>query len=321
MKKQIDLFPDVADALGIDSVSIVEKDFYIIELLKMIKDAAYHSHQLVFSGGTALSKSGIALNRMSEDVDIKMVPNVQFSSKSREQRKKIRRELIGSIIKKIESLDFFKINLENAIKRDEYRYYEVEIQYPQKHQQAPCLRPFIKLEFIETELLEPPENRNISSLVTQLTDQGDVIESLPCATNESTHVEKLISIMRRTASLNRGYDRLDDKSLVRHIYDNYCIVTHQPPDYQKLSIFMYNCIQQDIARYSNQYPEFCEFPLKELQLGLDRLRDDPIHEQRYLKFALPMVFSKNKITWKNAYATFHTTASILLNILNEKYYN
>ncbi len=30
------LFPDVADALGIESVAIVEKDYYIVELLRLL---------------------------------------------------------------------------------------------------------------------------------------------------------------------------------------------------------------------------------------------------------------------------------------------
>lgn len=35
------LFPDVADALGIESVAIVEKDYYIVELLRLIQPPAF----------------------------------------------------------------------------------------------------------------------------------------------------------------------------------------------------------------------------------------------------------------------------------------
>ncbi|EOG6956861.1 nucleotidyl transferase AbiEii/AbiGii toxin family protein, partial [Yersinia ruckeri] len=47
------LFPDVADALGIESVAIVEKDYYIVELLRLLQPLAFDTHQLVFAGGTA----------------------------------------------------------------------------------------------------------------------------------------------------------------------------------------------------------------------------------------------------------------------------
>lgn len=43
-------------------------------------EEVFDTHQLVFAGGTALAKSGVILNRMSEDVDIKLVPNAGFRS-------------------------------------------------------------------------------------------------------------------------------------------------------------------------------------------------------------------------------------------------
>lgn len=58
MADLIKLFPDVADALGIESVAIVEKDYYIVELLRLLQPLAFDTHQLVFAGGTALSKAG-----------------------------------------------------------------------------------------------------------------------------------------------------------------------------------------------------------------------------------------------------------------------
>lgn len=90
MDDLIKLFPDVADALGIESVAIVEKEYYIVELLRLLQSLVFDTHQLVFAGGTALSKSGISLKRISEDVDIKMVPVSGFTQKySRNQRKNI----------------------------------------------------------------------------------------------------------------------------------------------------------------------------------------------------------------------------------------
>ncbi|HCP2183955.1 TPA: nucleotidyl transferase AbiEii/AbiGii toxin family protein, partial [Escherichia coli] len=50
------LFSEVADALGIESVAIVEKDHYIVELLQLLKPLVFDTHQLVFAGGTALAK-------------------------------------------------------------------------------------------------------------------------------------------------------------------------------------------------------------------------------------------------------------------------
>lgn len=45
------LFPDVADALGIESVAIVEKDHYIVELLRLLQPLAFDKrYECSFNG-------------------------------------------------------------------------------------------------------------------------------------------------------------------------------------------------------------------------------------------------------------------------------
>lgn len=169
------LFSDVADALGIESVAIVEKDHYIVELLSLLKPLAFDTHQLVFAGGTALAKSGVALNRMSEDVDIKLVPTADFQALSRSRRKSIRKEIVQTISSAITATGVFSFDdTHPKVTRDEYRYSDIPVRYPQRVAQAPCLRPFIRLELMEAELLEVPESRDIHSLVTSLTGKASV---------------------------------------------------------------------------------------------------------------------------------------------------
>ena len=72
-------FAETADATGIGAISIVEKDYYVIELLRVLQPLRFDFHQLIFSGGTALAKSGIDLNRMSEDANINLVPSFQLT--------------------------------------------------------------------------------------------------------------------------------------------------------------------------------------------------------------------------------------------------
>ncbi|MCL2892833.1 nucleotidyl transferase AbiEii/AbiGii toxin family protein [Brenneria tiliae] len=310
MDNLIKLFPDVADALGIDSVAIVEKDYYIVELLRLLQPLAFNTHQLVFSGGTALSKAGISLNRMSEDVDIKLVPVAGFSQQySRGQRKNIRKGIIQIIIETITASGMFSMDEEYPkVTLDEYRYNEIPVCYPQEYAQVPCLRPFIKLELMETDLLEAAENRDISSLIMDLTKKGEIVRTFPCATIASTQAEKLISMMRRTAASTRDLKRAEDESLVRHIYDNFCIVREKGANVPVLKRFVQECIEQDIERYGNQYPEFCESPIEELKMGLEELASNSVYEVRYQQFVTPMVFGGTQISWKEAYACFRQTA-------------
>ena len=310
------LFPDVADTLGIESVAIVEKDYYIVELLRLLRPLVFESHQLVFAGGTALSKAGISLNRMSEDVDIKLVPVTGFLQRySRNKRKNIRKNIIQVITDLIDSSGIFQLDESDLkVTRDEHRYNEIPVRYPQVYAQAPCLRPFIRLELMETDLLEAPENRDISSLITNLTQQGEIINAFPCATITSTQAEKLISIMRRTAAAVRSPERSVDESLVRHIYDNYCIVREIEADFPLLKRFIRECISQDIERYGNQYPEFSKSPVTELKMGLEELVNNPIYKARYEQFVTPMVFSGAPVSWEDAYGCFKHT---VLNVFDE----
>ena len=244
MPELTSLFPDVADALDIESVAIVEKDYFVVDLLRLLKEIKPETHTLVFAGGTALSKAGISLNRMSEDIDIKLVPTENFMQNGRDKRRKIRKEIVQIITDVIHNSDIFSLYNENArITRDEYRYNEISVRYPQTFAQVPCLRPFIKLELMESTLLEHPESRDIYSLVTELTGKGTPVTAFPCATILSTQAEKLISMMRRTAAHLRNPEQQDDEFLVRHIYDNYCIVREKGVNVPVLKNFVQICIQ------------------------------------------------------------------------------
>lgn len=252
MPELTSLFPDVADALDIESVAIVEKDYFVVDLLRLLKEIKPETHTLVFAGGTALSKAGISLNRMSEDIDIKLVPTENFMQNGRDKRRKIRKEIVQIITDVIHNSDIFSLDNENArITRDEYRYNEISVRYPQTFAQVPCLRPFIKLELMESTLLEHPESRDIYSLVTELTGKGTPITAFPCATILSTQAEKLISMMRRTAAHLRNPEQQDDEFLVRHIYDNYCIVREKGVNVPVLKNFVQICIHAMVTSTHN----------------------------------------------------------------------
>lgn len=251
MPELTSLFPDVADALDIESVAIVEKDYFVVDLLRLLKEIKPET-SLVFAGGTALSKAGISLNRMSEDIDIKLVPTENFMQNGRDKRRKIRKEIVQIITDVIHNSDIFSLDNENArITRDEYRYNEISVRYPQTFAQVPCLRPFIKLELMESTLLEHPESRDIYSLVTELTGKGTPVTAFPCATILSTQAEKLISMMRRTAAHLRNPEQQDDEFLVRHIYDNYCIVREKGVNVPVLKNFVQICIHAMVTSTHN----------------------------------------------------------------------
>lgn len=264
-------FSEAADALGIGAISIVEKDYYVVELLRVLQPLRFESHQLVFSGGTALAKSGINLNRMSEDVDINLIPKAGFSNHTRKERKTIRKRVASAIQDSIENSNYFR--LDGATPKmtfDEHRYNCLSVRYPQAFRQAPFLRPFIKLELVETEMFQDPEPRPITSLVFDNVRMGSPVENFPLAAISSTRVEKLITTMRRTAARMRNIERREDESLVRHIYDHFRITEAKGTDTNALIDLAQGAINKDAERYGNQHPQLRDSPITELRLGLDR---------------------------------------------------
>ncbi|MBB1409867.1 nucleotidyl transferase AbiEii/AbiGii toxin family protein [Pseudoalteromonas sp. SG44-17] len=226
-------------------------------MLKLLSELSFDTHFLVFSGGTALTKSGIKTHRMSEDVDIKIIPKDLAANTSKTKRRKARKALHLQLIDAINSYDYFSV--ENApTVFDEYRYQQIDIRYPQAHSKAPCLRPFIKLELIETLLFDNVQSRNISSLVNEITQQAPEVPLMDFSSIKSTQAEKLVSMLRRTASFARDNRRDDDPALIRHISDTYYIQQAGLANVQDVVPLVQKVIAEDITRYGNQHAEFME---------------------------------------------------------------
>ncbi|TPE55351.1 nucleotidyl transferase AbiEii/AbiGii toxin family protein [Maribrevibacterium harenarium] len=302
------LFVDIADAIGLGNPAIVEKDYYVVELLKLISTIDLDYHQIVFSGGTALAKSAIKTYRMSEDIDLKLVPKPNYPDvSSRNAGRNARKKVKQRVELLLEQSRLFSIEGTPDIK-NEYRYSAFEIKYPQAHQQAPCLRPFIKLELIESTTLSPPEKRRVQSIYSEVLTQPDQTIEMDCAAIIDTQAEKLVSMLRRTASSSRNQNRVDDEALIRHVYDTYHIQMAEPSNIKMLATLVSRVIKADIQQYGNQHSQLVESPLDELSFGLEQLLNNKLYAERYNKYVSPMVYAEHPVSWQDALAVFNTLA-------------
>ena len=312
MRVDSDLFLDVADALGMGNPAIVEKDYYVVALLKLLCELSFDTHFLVFSGGTALTKSGIKTHRMSEDVDIKIIPKDLTANTSKTKRKKARKALHLQLIAAINSDDYFSVENTPTV-FDEYRYQQIDIRYPQAHSKAPCLRPFIKLELIETLLFDNVQSRNISSLVNEVTQQAPEVPLMDFSSIKSTQAEKLVSMLRRTASFARDNRRDDDPALIRHIYDTYYIQHAGLANVQDVVPLVQKVIAEDITRYGNQHLELMAEPIIELKFALNVLQTNSLYETRFNEYVVPMIYGSHKLVWQEAFGVFKSFCKDVLN--------
>ena len=120
------LFTDVADALGIGNPVIVEKDFYAVLLLEALSSLHFDNYQLVFAGGTCLTKIHRNTYRMSEDIDLKLVPSKEILEQSHSKQRQCRKLIHQRIVSMIESSPIFE--LVETKKRNEGKFQQFLIQ-------------------------------------------------------------------------------------------------------------------------------------------------------------------------------------------------
>jgi len=161
--KDSSLFADVADALNISSPAIVEKDYWATHLLRIISELNCDDYSLIFSGGTCLAKAHQNTFRMSEDIDLQIVPTQSTLKLSKNQQKHLRKAIHQLIVNTIQHSDVFKLADEPTI-TNEYRHLKFLIQYPKSFDHSEALRPHLQLELTESTLLEPAKEFALSSL-------------------------------------------------------------------------------------------------------------------------------------------------------------
>ena len=300
------LFLDIADALSISSPAIVEKDYWATQLLKEISQLTPEGFQLVFSGGTCLAKAHQNTFRMSEDIDIKMIPNADTLAQSKNQRRQLRRDIHQLILNIIFNSDIFKLAADPK-KRNEGKYQQFLIEYPRAHDTLDALRPHLQLDLTESDLLEDPVELSLSSLYASTLKEPGEVQSIACVSVHSTASEKFVSLLRRTASHARDNSRPDDKTLIRHVYDLHLIYESMASP-SALKSMVEQVIEIDKSQFGNQHKEFVNNANSELRYGLSLLIDQAHHQERYNQFIGPLVYHPSPAKWDEAISSVQELA-------------
>lgn len=199
-----------SDYLGVKA-EIVEKDYFVTLFLKRIADVM---PDIVFKGGTSLSKCYHIIKRFSEDIDL----NLQSEIKPPERK---RRQLKANIIQIINDLEFELTNPDAVKSRRDYNRYIID--YPSLLSAA-----YLKEQLIvETAIYQrayPTKVMSADSLIYQYLHEngyGDFIKqydlepfTLNVQTAERTMIDKMYALADYYL-LNTTTEHS------RHIYDIY----------------------------------------------------------------------------------------------------
>ncbi|WP_414839205.1 nucleotidyl transferase AbiEii/AbiGii toxin family protein [Carnobacterium sp. TMP28] len=138
----------------------IEKDYYVSLLLKKLVEV---SPEIVFKGGTSLSKCYDVINRFSEDIDITIKIDKKVSNKERKKFKK-------DILKAINEVDFELLNekvnppIETRSRRDFNKYL---VGYQREFIGGDYMVDHIIVETNVTYLAFPFEKIEVSNYITK----------------------------------------------------------------------------------------------------------------------------------------------------------
>jgi len=315
-------------------VQTAEKDIHITELLKGLSELRVsHEHfsdidvrrgevvrqdpgiQLVFAGGTCLSKAHGLIHRMSEDIDIKvlLLPPDKPLRKGRTDRVRLV-ALHEAIPPLLDSLGFPLLaapNGENPHIRNKHRYCEVGAGYQSAYPQLPSLRPELKLELMQRQPRLPLETRTFGYLYESLAGlKLSSPVSIACISVAETTAEKVLSLLRRCACSWDGYQTKGDldPALVRHVYDVAKIAELAPEALPAAREVFPQLVISDRDEYEGQHPEFDADPIGVLRRTLLAARENGKLKKQYVENLLPLVYETSAPDFERSFDVFEAVA-------------
>jgi hypothetical protein len=229
-KERNELFTLTAQQRGIGSIAIIEKDFWVCWTLKQLFEHPKLSKQLIFKGGTSLSKVYGLISRFSEDVDLVLdwreVNQDQdpMAERSKRQQSKINETLNESAITYIAETmmpwlqEALGSHCELEIKADEKdQGHVVRVKYPRTENPSGIL-PYIQLEIGPLASWLPHSEHSVTPYAAE--DFPQVFDEPKCKVRaidaERTFWEKA-TILHHEAQ--RPEDSVTPERYSRHYYD------------------------------------------------------------------------------------------------------
>jgi len=287
------IIEEVASIKGI-SESFVEKDWYVTQVIGKVSEIVYQDFQIIFTGGTALSKAHHLLMRFSEDVDFRVIaPGLASESKSKQR--KILSGFKDTIIANLRTA--FHIDDEKVFARNGNQFVAIEIDYPTLFDRSDALRAHLLVEFTITDLILPAIQLPVSSFVNELSRLPPEVKSIGCTDPVENSFDKLSALIWRVPNRVRGQEN-DDPDIVRHIHDLSILSDYavKHPAFKKLVI-------QTIDNDDRRSPKISGLPLKaKCDALLDILESEKEYEKEYERFVMGMSYGPDDSvpTFRNA---------------------
>lgn len=319
MQNNISDLSDLAQATSIKlnlSQFAVEKDFYITNAIRTLTAVDDEYFTLVFQGGTSLSKGYQIIQRLSEDVDFRVILKPSAIKLGKERLRNKLRDFRYTLVNALRNANF-RIADETIQVYYEGRFMSIEAEFNDTQQKS-YLKPHIAIECFLSELALEPTTPQITTLIKlSLGDKCDH-PSFPvsCVALDETAAEKWVALTRRVAG-TRLKSRQSDKHLVRHLYDLYHLNSSGilSGDY---CLIVNGIIEKDRAQYVKHDPAYASDPIGTSELALELLSKDNQWRDHWDIFLEEMVYDKNKPSFITAYNELQLLSEKIIRPLKDK---
>lgn len=210
-----ELLIGAANELAIPT-NIIEKDFYVTIVLKSLSEKL---GDMVFKGGTSLTKCYQLLDRFSEDIDISYTAESGIPGEAR------KRQLKKAVVATMEELKFPIANLDDTRSRRHYNCYRAA--YSSIYDQSGILKPELVVETYVALLPFPTTKRLVDNYIYRFLkkinrlDLAKRYELMPFEITTQT-VER--TLVDKVFALCDYYMQGAIAHHSRHLYDIYKIV-------------------------------------------------------------------------------------------------
>lgn len=224
-----------AESLGIPDPGFVEKDYWVVELLRSVTaplalepvGSTPCSAQIMFKGGTSLSKAYKLISRFSEDVDI-LVHIEGYGTQARD----------GRVLKPLCERARVDLGLSadqaQRVSSETGKHRDIDYLYPRRIESA-ALRPGVRLEMgTRGGTMPGVQVRQVRSFIAEHLARTGATETFDELAPVEVHViapvrtlaEKLALLHRAGCDAVRGNaKRLGEAG--RHFYDVHCLLLDQ----------------------------------------------------------------------------------------------
>lgn len=305
MNADIDLqdLLEVQAYFRLPSPAIVEKDFHVVKALAAVAALETEPLQLVFGGGTALSRAHRLIRRMSEDIDLKIVADEE---PSRPALRRLREAMTDALLRA--GFRFDPGNEAHRTTRNESRYTIYRLPYEPLSRGEGALRPEIQIEAAVWPLRRPALTLPVFSFVAEAFKRPSEVASIACVSITQTAAEKFVALTRRTAAEMAVASGPRDPTLARHIYDLHAIRAHYDP--AEVGALARAIMPHDAEIFGNQFPAYRGDPMEQTRRAVHALASDPHYAQRYAAFQRDMVYG-DRLAYTDALVTIAALAEEL----------